>query len=152
MPFKEAASRYFQNETNKMDKEVERLLKDFFVSKNPLLMLSESGWTPHIDVYETKNTYIIKVEIAGVSPEDVRLQLENRTLSIRGYRMDEVPEERKHFHLMEISYGKFSRSIELPQELDGEHVRAVYNKGILKIIVPKSDSKMQGPVHVPIED
>ncbi len=152
MPFKEAASRNFQNETNKMDKEVERLLKDFFVSKNPLLMVSESGWMPHIDVYETQNAYIIKVEIAGVSPEDVRLQLENRTLTIHGYRMDEVPEEREHFHLMEISYGKFSRSIELPHELDGKHVKAVYNKGILKITVQKSDSKMQGPVHVPIED
>lgn len=152
MPFRDAASGYFQNETNKMDKEIERLLKDFFVSKNPLLMLSESGWTPHIDVYETKDSYIIKVEIAGVSPEDVRLQLENRTLTIRGYRMDEVPEEREHFHLMEISYGKFSRSIELPQELNGDRVKAVYNKGILKIVVPKSDSKLQGPIHVPIED
>ncbi|NOY79046.1 MAG: Hsp20/alpha crystallin family protein [Calditrichaeota bacterium] len=152
MPFKDTTFRYFQSETNKMDKEVERLLKDFFVSKNPLLMMSKSGWTPHIDVYETRDAYIIKVEIAGVSPEDVRLQLDNRTITIRGYRMDEVPEEREHFHLMEISYGKFSRSIELPQELDGEHVKAVYNKGILKIVVPKSDSKMQGPVHVPIED
>lgn len=152
MPLRKAASQNFQNETNKMDKEIERLLKDFFVSKNPLLMFSESGWRPHIDVYETKNAYIIKVEIAGVSPENVRLQLENRTITIRGYRVDEGPEEREHFHLMEISYGKFSRSIELPHELDGEHVKAVYNKGILKIIVPKSDLKMQGPVHVPIED
>ncbi|GBD93702.1 spore protein SP21 [bacterium BMS3Abin05] len=152
MPFDDTTFGYFQKEINKTDREVERLLKDFFVSKNPLLMISESGWTPHIDVYETKTAYIVKMEIAGVSPQDVHIQLKGRMLSIRGYRMEDVPEEREHFLLMEISYGRFSRNIELPKELDGNQVKAIYDKGILRIIVPKIDRKLEEPVRVPIQD
>ncbi len=152
MPFRETASSKFRNRFDAMDREVERILKDFFVSKNPILMLSQSGWTPHIDVYETDTSYILKMEIAGVSPEDVHIHLDGRTLTITGHREDEVESERRHFHLMEISYGQFSRSVELPKPLSGSEVRAVYNQGILRIEIPKVEQQNDGPVHIPIED
>jgi HSP20 family protein len=151
MPSKHTASSKFRSRFDEMDREVERILKDFFVSKNPILMLSQSGWTPHIDVYETDSDYILKMEIAGVSPEDVHIHLDGRTLTITGHREDEVDNERRHFHLMEISYGRFSRRIELPSPLNGDQIRAVYNQGILRIEIPKAIESNNGPVHIPIE-
>ncbi len=151
MPFKETASKKLRSRFDEMDKEVERILKDFFVSKNPILMLSQSGWTPHIDVYETETHYILKMEIAGVAPDDVHIRLDGRTLVISGQRNDEVNSERRHFHLMEISYGRFSRSIELPRPLRGDQIKAIYNQGILRVEIPKAEQSSEGPVHIPIE-
>jgi|Deesub1362B_J571_1020462.scaffolds.fasta_scaffold03814_3 HSP20 family protein len=152
MPFKDHDLNQALKNLREMEKEVERLLKDFFVSKNPMLMVSENGWTPHIDVYETEGAYIIKVEIAGVRREDVRIHMEDQVLVVSGRRVDDCEEDRKHFHLAEISYGHFVRRIELPREIDRDGIRAAFNNGMLKIYVPKAKAKESGPISIPISD
>lgn len=152
MPFKDHDLNEALHDLREMEKEVERLLKDFFVSKNPMLMFSENGWAPHIDVYETKNNFIIKVELAGVRKENIKVQLAGRAITISGRREDECGEQREHFHLMEISYGNFVRKLELPDNLDADNVQAIYERGILKIVLPKATEVSKELVIVPIED
>jgi len=136
-----------------MEREVERLLKDFFVSKNPILMMSAGDqWFPHIDVFETQREFVVKMEIAGVNKEDIKLRFSDGMLIISGRRIDECEEERLGFHLMEISYGRFERRIPLPDNLDIERVKAIYDRGILKVSIPKAPEVSRGPVVIQIED
>ena len=152
MPFKDQELNQALKNLREVEKEVERLLKDFFVSKNPMLMVSQNGWLPHIDVYETEDAFIVKVELAGVGKEDVRIFVDDRVVAISGKRTDDCEEDRKHFHLAEISYGTFLRKIELPADLDNEKVSARFDRGLLKIHIPKSKRKMPGRITIPISD
>jgi HSP20 family protein len=152
MPFKDHDLNLALKNLRQMENEVERLLKDFFVSKNPILMVSENGWTPNIDVYETADSFIIKGELAGVKKEEVKIQMNDRIVLISGKRDDECEEVREHFHMAEVSYGAFVRKIELPGDIDSENVKAKYKYGYLMIYVPKAQEIVKGAFSIPISD
>lgn len=152
MPFKDHDLNQALNNLREMEKEVEELLKDFFVSKNQTLMVSENGWTPHIDMYETTEAYVVKVDISGMNKKDVKVQLNQRELIITGIRIDKGDEGRNHFHIAEIAYGPFSRRINLPDEVDENKIVAQYEEGYLKILVPKAKKEQINPVIIPITD
>ena len=152
MPFKDHDLNQALNNLREMEKEVEELLKDFFVSKNQSLMVSENGWTPHIDMYETTEAYVVKVDISGMNKKDVKVQLNQRELIITGIRIDKGDEGRNHFHIAEIAYGPFSRRIDLPDEVDENKIVAQYEEGYLKILVPKAKKEQINPVIIPITD
>jgi HSP20 family protein len=94
-----------------------------------------SVWNPPTDVYETEANLTIKVEVAGMRDDDFEVAIEKNILMISGTRPDQ--NERRAYHQMEILYGKFEISIQLPGELDIDHARAEYKDGFLKIIFPK---------------
>jgi len=152
MPFKDHDLNQTLKNLHQMEKEVENLLKDFFVSKNPLLMVAENGWTPHVDIYETAEAFIIKAELAGVRKEDIKIQMNDRVVILTGKRDDECNEVREHYHLAEISYGIFIRQIELPENLNSELVRAKFDRGFLIIYIPKAQSATGVSISIPISD
>jgi HSP20 family protein len=152
MPFKDHDINQALKNLHQMESEVERLLKDFFVSKNPMLMVSENGWAPNIDVYETADAFIIKVELAGVKKDNVKIQMNNRLVVISGKRDDDCEEVREHFHSAEVSYGVFVRQVELPGDLDNENVNARFKDGFLKIFIPKASKVSSGPFSITISD
>ena len=92
-------------------------------------------WRPPTDMYETEDTIIIRVEIAGMREQDFNVALEDRTLTIRGARYD--TSERRAYHQMEIPFGEFSTEVELPAPILAEGVEAVYRDGFLQITLPK---------------
>jgi HSP20 family protein len=96
-------------------------------------------WRPAIDVYETVDTFIVKMEIPGIQPdEDVRVTLEGNRLTIRGHRRDRTITKKEHYHLAEVNYGPFERVIGLPDAVDDEAIpSAKYDNGFLEIVVPK---------------
>jgi len=152
MPFKDHDLNLALKNLRQMESEVERLLKDFFVSKNPMLMVSENGWTPNIDVYETADSFIIKGELAGVKKEEVKIQMNDRIVLISGKRDDQCEEVREHFHMAEVSYGTFVRKIELPDDIDNEKVKAKYKNGFLMVYIPKAQESVTGAFSIPISD
>ncbi len=97
-----------------------------------------SMWSPPTDVYETEDTYVIRVEIAGMREDDFEISLENNTLLISGVRPDLT--ERRAYQQMEIRFGKFSTAFNLPDPVNMEQARAEYNDGFLTIILPKATS------------
>ncbi len=152
MPFKDHDLNQTLKNLRQMEKEVENLLKDFFVSKNPLLMVAENGWSPHVDVYETAEAFIIKVELAGVRKEDIKIQMNDRLVILTGKRDDECMEVREHYHMAEISYGIFIRQIELPDNLNSDLVTARFDRGFLKIFIPKAPEPQGVTISIPISD
>jgi HSP20 family protein len=96
-------------------------------------------WNPPTDVYETEESCVTKVEIAGMRDEDFELAFENNILMIRGKRPD--LNERRAYHQMEIRFGVFEIAVEIPVVVDIERAKAEYKDGFLVIILPKVNSK-----------
>lgn len=94
-----------------------------------------------MDVAETDQAFEVKVDLPGIDPEQVDIQIDNNTLTIRGQRSEETEEkdEEKQFHRVERYQGSFSRSVVLPNAINEDETAAEFKDGVLKIMVPKSD-------------
>jgi HSP20 family protein len=96
-------------------------------------------WRPATDVYETEDTIIVRVEIAGMKEDDFSISLSGRVLTIRGNRPDIL--ERRAYHQMEIFFGEFSTEVELPAPVLSDEVTAEYLAGFLRLVFPKDRPK-----------
>jgi HSP20 family protein len=92
-------------------------------------------WRPATDVYETTDSIIVRVEIAGMREEDFSISLTGNQLSIRGNRPD--IQERRAYHQMEIYFGEFLTEVELPGSVLSDQVSAEYIAGFLRLVFPK---------------
>jgi HSP20 family protein len=94
-------------------------------------------WTPATDIYRTPNGWMVKMELAGVRPEDLELALRGRSLFVRGRRRDccQGPNCRQ-LH-MEISYSRFERQIDLPPDLEAARISSDYRDGMLHILIER---------------
>lgn len=93
-------------------------------------------WRPPTDVFETEDTLVVRLEIAGMVETDFTIVIDERFLMIRGVRA-EVP-ERRAYHQMEIRFGEFGADIELPYDVAINEVTAVYSNGFLRVTLPKA--------------
>lgn len=109
-----------------------------------------SSWTPNTDVYVTDGGLVVKVELAGMRKEDLELTIEGNQLKISGYRRDGCRAAQCRFVAMEINYGHFESSIELPPGYDLSASRAEYQNGFLRVDVPFAASIETRPRQVPI--
>src|SRR5262245_33792796 len=100
------------------------------------LGLSGRGTFPPMNVFSDADGYTVRMEIPGVNPENVAIEFSGRTLTISGKRETDMPEN-VSFHRRERSGTEFSRSLQLPVDLDLEHVEASCKHGMLTIRVPK---------------
>ena len=98
--------------------------------------MSEAVWRPPTDVYETDDSVVVVVEIAGLDEGDYTITLNGRTLLISGERRD--PAERLAYQQMEIRHGRFRTQVHLPWALEPQGQHASYTNGFLKIILTKA--------------
>jgi HSP20 family protein len=98
---------------------------------------TRAHWQPSVDVCRDRRKWLIKLELAGVRPEDVQVTTRGNVLTVSGVRRDWSVMEGRKFYSMEISYSRFERSIELPLDLDRSEIRTEYRDGmfLLEILV-----------------
>jgi HSP20 family protein len=121
-----------------MAKEILHLVHSVFF---PQAMSEQTGaWQPPVDVYRARAGWLLKVDLAGVEPADITIDLTGRRLRICGMRRDWCLEEGCHCYRMEIAYSRFERTIELPEDLDNTHITTEFRNGMLVIrITPRTD-------------
>ncbi|MCC7477957.1 Hsp20/alpha crystallin family protein [bacterium] len=98
-----------------------------------------SVWAPAVDVRETAESFIVAAELPGMSKEDIHVELENGTLTIKGERRFEKQDESENYHFVERSYGSFYRSFGLPKNVNAEGISAEYRDGVLQVTLPKAE-------------
>ena len=115
-------------------------------------------FAPGLDMYETAKSLVVKLEIAGVKPDRINIELsaDDRYLSVEGERLEHQEDHRDRlrcYHL-EIYYGKFQRDIPLPGNLrlDREGIQASYREGFLIITLPKSTGEVPEKRTIPVTD
>lgn len=98
---------------------------------------------PNIDISETDSELKIRAELPGVSERDVEVILNDDILTVRAEREFEREEDKEDYHLVEMSYGTFQRSLQLPYRVDPNQVQARFENGILNITVPKAKAQQR---------
>jgi len=93
---------------------------------------------PRVDVAETDREFEITAELPGLDEKDVEVTLSEGVLTIRGEKKTEAEEKKKDYYRVERSYGSFQRSFALPESVDDEGIGASFEKGVLKLTLPKT--------------
>jgi HSP20 family protein len=96
-------------------------------------------WAPPVDIYENENELVLKADVPDVPLNDIKIQLENGTLTIQGERKFEKSEGKGGYHRIERSYGSFVRCFSLPETVDAENVKADYKGGVLTVKLAKKE-------------
>ncbi len=125
------------NELATLRKEMDRLWEDFFGTKD--LLPQAEGWVPAVDVSETKDAVIVKAEIPGMDAKDIDVSLSGDMLIIKGEKKEEKEEKDENFHRVEMRRGSFQRAVRLPMAVDSDKIEAKYEKGILRVKLPKKE-------------
>jgi HSP20 family protein len=105
---------------------------------------------PSIDVRETETEFVVEAELPGMDEKDVSVTLNNGILTFKGEKKSEREEKKDDYHLMERSYGSFQRSFQVSDTVDGEKVQAAFEKGVLKVTLPKRPEAMKAEKRIPI--
>lgn len=95
-------------------------------------------WTPSMDISETKDSLVAKVEVPGMEEKDIQISLQENLLTIKGEKKQEREEKDERYHRVERSYGSFLRSIRLPVAVDASRVTATFKNGLLTVTLPKT--------------
>lgn len=99
--------------------------------------LTMPDWTPAVDIAETPEEYLVKVELPEIRKEDVKVGVANGVLYIEGERKAEKDEKSKKFHRIERHYGAFMRTFSVPDNVDAGKVVANMSEGVLMVHLPK---------------
>ena len=97
--------------------------------------LPSQDFSPRADVYRKSNGWVVKFDLAGVRPEDVKLTAKGCFIQIVGVRRDEFVERGLRHHSMEISYSRFQRTLRLPCEAEGAGITTEYSNGLLVVTI-----------------
>jgi len=95
-------------------------------------------WAPQLDVSETMDAMVVKAEMPGVDPKDIKIALTGDLLTLEGEKAKEVEEKEERYHRVERAYGAFLRSVRLPMAVDGSKVTATFKNGLLVVTLPKT--------------
>ncbi len=109
---------------------------------------SETDGELTVDVYQTADLIIVKSMIAGVRPEDLDISITRDAITIHGHREEEKVAREEDYFARELYWGSFSRTIQLPEEIDVDEAEAVEKHGLLILKLPKLDKKRQSKLKV----
>lgn len=98
------------------------------------------GRAPAVDIFEKEDRLVLRAEVPGVPKENLDVSIENGVLTLHGERKQESDIAEGDVHLMERSYGSFTRSFSLPTTVDAAKIAASYKDGVLEITVPKAET------------
>ena len=105
---------------------------------------------PRIDVRETDGEIVVEAELPGMDQKDVNVTLRDGVLTIKGEKKSERDEKQADYHLTERSYGSFERSFRLADDVDDEKIKAAFDKGVLKVSMPKRPESVKAEKKIPI--
>jgi len=113
------------------------IFTDFARPEGDQESLAMGNFIPPVDVYEDGHQMVLKLEVPGIKQQDLDVNVENQTLTVKGERKFEKDEKEENFHRIERRYGTFTRTFTLPQTVDTGAVKANYDNGVLKISLAK---------------
>ena len=131
-------------------KEMEGLWDKFF-NETQLTVGGTDMWMPALDISENKDAFVVKVELPGITEKDVNVSISGDMLTIKGEKKKEKEEKEEHYHRVEISSGSFQRSFQLPSSVKADKIEAAFDKGILRITLPKMDEAKKKDIKIQIK-
>ena len=109
-----------------------------------------SDWTPALDVYEEKDSFVVKAELPGMKKEEIEVAFHDGSLSISGERKSETQHEGAEVSRAERFFGRFQRTVTLPTAVAADKVKAAYKDGVLTVTLPKTEEAKPKQIDVSI--
>lgn len=113
--------------------------------------MSASVWAPVVDICEDNESVRITAELPGMKQKDIKLSVKDGVLSIRGERQFKEEQKKRDYYRIERSYGSFSRSFTLPNQVDLEKIHASMKDGVLEILIPKREEAKPKEIEIKTE-
>ncbi|MES2391300.1 MAG: Hsp20/alpha crystallin family protein [Acidobacteriota bacterium] len=135
-----------QNRLNAIFQDFARPLETETASES----LAMGSFVPPVDVYEDEQKLVLKLEVPGVRKEDLEINVEGRTLTVKGQRKFESEEKEENFHRIERRFGSFVRSFTLPVTVDTESIAAVTADGVLSITLARKPEAKPKQIEVKV--
>jgi HSP20 family protein len=124
-------------------REVDRLFDAFLGGAG------ESGrWVPAIDLWEAEEQFVLKADLPGLSEDDVTIEVQDGTLTVTGERHEEDRKDGTGWYRFERSFGKFSRTLTLPEGVDPDGITAEFKSGVLEVRIPKPEQRKPRRVEI----
>jgi HSP20 family protein len=114
--------------------------------------MSQAPWTPGIDVFEKDNALVTKIDLPGMKKEDIKVEIADGYLAISGERKTEAEEKKDDYYRCEREYGRFYRSVPLPDGAKAEDIKATFADGVLEVSVPLPPKAVAKPQTVKIDE
>ncbi len=120
------------------------------IAHSPAAAQAKGTWHPNVDVYETEGGYVLKAELPGVSKEDIKIDINDNVLTLKGEKKFEEKTEKDNYLRIERSYGSFTRTFALSDKVDSENIKAAYKDGVLEVTLPKKEEAKPKEIKVEI--
>ena len=145
----------FRRDWESLHRDMDRLFEGFFRDPERMSLFSEPlGFgevTPRIDLVEDEKSFFFYVELPGMDRKDVDISLAEGMLTIRGEKKQEKEEKGKDFFRQERAFGSFRRTVRIPGEVDDAKIEASFEKGVLKIKLPKTEAALKKVRHIDVK-
>jgi HSP20 family protein len=128
---------------------MDRYLQHVTQKKPHSVVFSQRAWQPALDIYEIEDAVVATVDLSGVAESDIDLVVTRTSLTVRGERRAHGGGDERRYSVLEIPFGPFERSVELPAPVNTDATTATYRSGFLEITMPKLTSV--GPQHVAVQ-
>lgn len=112
-------------------------LDQFFTDFDKAVGASKRGFYPAVDIVEDKEEFVLRAELPGVAKENIKLEVKENRLTVSGKKENSWNGGNGEYRYAESHYGEFSRSFELPRNVQGDAIRAEYKDGVLTLRIPK---------------
>lgn len=132
--------------------EMNRLFDEFFEAPTRIGTERWAGWMPPMDIEETPEAIRVRTELPGIGPDDVDINLTGQVLTIKGEKKQEAETKEKSFLRVERTYGTFTRSVTLPDDIDPEKIQATCENGVLTVSVGKSERARPRSITVQVKE
>jgi HSP20 family protein len=136
-----------------LQNEMNRLFGTFF--DTPTTAVSGNGvrrWMPAMDLVETDEHFVLRADLPGLGEDDVRIEVEDRTLTLSGEREAEHEANGEGYYRLERASGAFARSLTLPEGVDPEQIAARFENGVLEVRIPKPEQRKPRRVAIQVGD
>jgi len=134
---------------NTLRDEIDRLFETPLMEFNRTAQQFLSGWLPAVDLYEDKDSVVVRAELPGMKKEDIEISLHDGVLTLSGERKAEEKYKGATACRSERFVGRFQRTLTLPTAVNGDKVSATYSDGILTVTLPKAEEAK--PKHIPVK-
>ena len=118
--------------------EFNRLFDTLFESTN---VNRAQRWAPPMDLVEGDDHFLLKADLPGLGEDDVSIEVQDNVLTISGERKAETERKEKGWYRLERSFGRFSRSLTLPEGVNADAISASFDKGVLEVSIPKPEER-----------